>query len=252
MNIKVISSLLLTASIAFSGAASAAITGPTTLEFTNLPLGAYFGKANLPNNSTGTNCQGGQCIIEDGVFVGVVNETDNADTGAGTGEHLHRDGTSAFSYESDSTGLYFRLQDSTAFKFNSININASINSLNPDQGPNDFWEILGFNTAVNPGLDPSLPTSDGVNYPSRVAYQTFENGFTGTLLLNEDFANVNAVWLHYNDYHMVPQDGKVFNIVMDNIVLNAPVTSAVPVPGALWLFGSGLMGLLSYGRKKTA
>lgn len=36
---------------------------------------------------------------------------------------------------------------------------------------------------------------------------------------------------------------------VDNIVLN---TSAVPVPAALWLFGSGLMGLIGIARRKKA
>lgn len=44
--------------------------------------------------------------------------------------------------------------------------------------------------------------------------------------------------LHWNQQH----DGYVLNIS------SAP--AAVPIPAAMWLFGSGLLGLISYGRRK--
>jgi hypothetical protein len=28
--------------------------------------------------------------------------------------------------------------------------------------------------------------------------------------------------------------------------------AAVPIPGAVWLFGSALLGMIGYGRRKTA
>ena len=34
-----------------------------------------------------------------------------------------------------------------------MKFNAAIGVENPDTGSNDFWEILGFNTALNPDLD---------------------------------------------------------------------------------------------------
>jgi hypothetical protein len=37
---------------------------------------------------------------------------------------------------------------------------------------------------------------------------------------------------------------------MDSIIDN--FTAAVPVPAAVWLFGSGLLGLIGIARKKTA
>ena len=33
---------------------------------------------------------------------------------------------------------------------------------------------------------------------------------------------------------------------------NDPVVSAVPVPAAVWLFGSGLIGLIGIARRKKA
>ena len=39
-------------------------------------------------------------------------------------------------------------------------------------------------------------------------------------------------------------------ILLDNVVFNTP--APVPVPAAVWLFGSGLLGLASFSRKKRA
>ena len=41
------------------------------------------------------------------------------------------------------------------------------------------------------------------------------------------------------------------NLAIDNVTVTADV-SAVPVPAAVWLFGSGLLGLVGVARRKTA
>lgn len=41
------------------------------------------------------------------------------------------------------------------------------------------------------------------------------------------------------------------NLAIDNVTVTADV-SAVPVPAAVWLFGSGLLGLIGVARRKTA
>ncbi|MDD2762060.1 MAG: hypothetical protein PHH11_17430, partial [Methylomonas sp.] len=63
------------------------------------------------------------------------------------------------------------------------------------------------------------------------------------------FKNVAAIWIHYNGYPSTPS-GILFDLKVDNIVLAAP--AAVPVPGAVWLFGSALLGMVSFGRKRAA
>ena len=247
MNKKTISSLMFTASVALSGAASAAITGPTTIDFTGLIPASLAGKANLAPIASGSCAGTGNngCYNEDGMVVGIVEDTSNITA------HVHREGsgaTAALGYHSDSSGIYIRAQDSTAFSLTSMEFHADIiPGENPDTGPNDFWEILGFSTALNPGLD----TGDGTNYLTRVAYQTVANGFDGILSLNSDFPNISAFWIHFNGCRQPPVAGNAFAMHLDNIVVNA-VPAAVPVPAAVWLFGSGLMGLLSYGRKKAA
>jgi len=47
------------------------------------------------------------------------------------------------------------------------------------------------------------------------------------------------------------QSGIAETFTMDNLVYSSSPTSAVPVPAAVWLFGSGLLGLLGVRRKKA-
>ncbi len=87
-------------------------------------------------------------------------------------------------YHSDSSGIYIRSLDSKAFSLDSMDFMAPITSdENPDSGPNDFWDILGFNTALNPGLDTG--TGNCEDYATCVAYQKVANGFNGTLSVYE-------------------------------------------------------------------
>ena len=248
MNMKIISGLMLTASVAVVGVANASITGPTTINFSGMLSSSYAGKSNLAPLATG-NCSGvgnNGCFVEDGVVVGIVDDTSNVTA------HVHREGGAvdgSLGYHSDSSGIYIRAQDSTPFSLTSLDFLAPISVENPDNAANDVWEILGFNTALNLGLD----TGDGTNYSSRVAYQTVANGFDGNLLLDPAFQNISAFWIHYKGYPQTPADGKAFAMELDNVVLNAAVPpAAVPVPAAVWLFGSGLMGILANRRKKAA
>ncbi len=63
--------------------------------------------------------------------------------------------------------------------------------------------------------------------------------------------------LDYNDYPTYPHDA--FHIlgdttpIVDFVWVQWTPVSAVPIPAAVWLFGSGLLGLIGYSkRKKTA
>jgi hypothetical protein len=255
---KKISYGLLFAAVAVSGAANASITSDTLLNFNKgnppdvniestpgnigMTQQAYAGKPNtvpdVGGNCFGTNAEG--CYYEDGLVVGIVKDSSSSTA------HLHRSGISSdrmLAYHSDSSGIYIRAQDSTAFSLNSMDFKAPIDAAegNPDSGPNDFWEILGFNTALNPDLD----LGDGTNYATRVAYQQVFNGFDGLLTLNSGFSSINAFWIHYNGYTQTPTDGKEFAMKLDNVRV-----SAVPIPATLWLFLSGMMGLLALGKKR--
>ncbi len=241
---KLVTSLLFAASAVATGAANAAITGPAVVTFQGQDQSSWSGFANdapvAGGNCAGTGANG--CYYESGLAIGTVN-----DPTTGT-EHLHRvsfGGDRALGYHSDSSGIYFRAQDSSAFKLTSLDFSAAIDiDENPDSGTNDFWEILGYSSATNPGL------STAANNGPYTVRKTVANGFDDTVVFDDTWNNVKAVWIHYNGYQTTPA-GKQFGMHLDNVSVNAAVPpSNVPVPAAVWLFGTGLMGFLAMGKKK--
>lgn len=241
MNKKILIQLLLSAATGLSNTVNAAVTGPTTISFNPFPYASISGFGNV-EPLAGGNCPGSRntgCYYEDGMAVGIVEDTSNPIS------HLHGNGSGsvvALGYHSDSSGIYVRAVDGSAFRLTSMLFEAFIDAAgNPGTGPDDVWEILGFNTAENPELD----IGDGTNYSTRIAYQTVANGFNEVLTLDSAFNNINAFWIHYKGYPQTPIDGKQFSMQLDNIVLGAPV----PLPAAAWLFGGGLMTVLAFGKK---
>ncbi|MBD9363185.1 VPLPA-CTERM sorting domain-containing protein [Methylomonas fluvii] len=251
------------AMLAASSHADAAITAPTFVDFgvkpdraspnPVLPVGAYYGHANTAPGADGT-CNTTACIYQNGLVVGTLSEAIN------TGGHLHALNSvtdSEVSYHADAPGVYIRALDSTAFSLHSIQFKAPYAAEgNPYAGGTPipesfdpaihFYEIIGFSSALNP----ELTNGDGTHYSNRVAYQTIENGFSGTLALNQDFANVAAVWIHFHGAQSVEdiiEIGAEFKVQIDDIAVDAP--TAVPLPAASWILGSGLLGLISIARK---
>lgn len=252
---KMIGSLLATGLVSIAGSAFA--TGTIDFNTTDMTQAAYYGSANLGTGScTGTN-DTLDCYYQSGMAIGHV--YDPAATGANA--HLHRYTVAsdpntflptdyALEYHADSSGIYIRSVDGSAFSLDSLNIDATRSANNPLPATTK-WEILGFSNAVNPALS----AGDGTNYTNEVAYQAFQNGFAGTLsqsasTLNAAFDNVKAVWIHFQGYPATPTNGVAFSMLLDNVVTSSAV-SAVPVPAAVWMFGTGLLGLLSFGRKKS-
>lgn len=272
--------------------ASAEILSPTVVDFgykpdrntpdTVLKLGAYYSKGNL-TPIAGGNCPGedssNQCVYQNGMVISTVEDASGPDA------HLHQGGSTtnrAIAYHNDSGGVYIRAQDSTAFSLESIKFISPPSGENPyaiggtggHESTFDFFEILGFSEAVNSDLaaiDPyadlqfdgdGLPILSTYNpfdaYSNLVAYQTVENGVTdlgspvgvSTVFLNADFQNVKSVWIHYFLVPNVGEAGFPFKTQLDDISVNA--VAAVPVPAAAWLFGTGLLGVLSAGRKKAS
>jgi hypothetical protein len=181
---------------------------------------AYAGFANTAPIAGG-GCAGSGasgCYYQNGMVVGIVQDTSDPIA------HFHRGGTVADReavYHSDSTGLYIRSLDSKAFSLNSMDFKAPISADNPNTGSNDYWDILGFKTALNPGLDTG--TGNCTDYTTCVAYQKVANGFNGTLLLDPTFNNINAVWIHYHGYPQSPTDGISFSMALDNVSVSPVV-----------------------------
>lgn len=262
MNKKIISGALFAAVVTASGAANAAITSESILDFNpGMTFSAYAGFANnaplADGSCVGTGAAG--CFNDAGLVLGIVQDTSDPIA------HVHRAGTSSdrsLMYHGDSSGIYIRAQDSTMFSLTSMDINSSASDENPDAtgtyisadtgesvtsvaGANDYFEILGYSSALNIGLDTAA------NSGSWIARQTVANGFNGLLTLDSAFNNIGALWIHYAGYQQSPKDGKAFALELDNVKVNAAV-SAVPVPAAVWLFGSGLMGFLYSAKRKAS
>lgn len=186
------------------------ISGEALIGFSFLDSATY-GKANM---NTGTACPEGSCYLEKGILVGSV-----YDPASNTG-HVHRkiegDNTLA-QYHADSAGVYLRAANGEAFSAVNLLFKAPLNAGNSGNGPNDFWEILGFNDAVNPNLS----EGNGTNYNTRVAYQIVANGFNDLLTLNNEFENINALWIHYKGEPKIPDSDIAFEALIDNIRLNS-------------------------------
>ena len=56
-----------------------------------------------------------------------------------------------------------------------------------------------------------------------------------------NFGNVGAAWTAF--------DGTPYTEKF-NITLNGTAATVIPVPAAVWLFGSGLLGLVGVARRK--
>ncbi|MGR8930710.1 MAG: hypothetical protein ACU836_08725 [Gammaproteobacteria bacterium] len=270
--------LLFGALAGMSQAGSAALTGTdtVTIDFPSSIMtdAAYGYGANDAPTSDGTcpSTGGAPCYEEDGFVIGTPANGDMTN-------HVHRVNVSlkdrAMAYHADSSGIYLRAADLSAFNLKSMEFDAEFkvggenliygpdmdftNPLSDDQadigllGPDERWEIFGFSNAVNP----DIVANDG--YPTATAYATIANGFVGTVgtdagndfVLGEAFKDVGAIWIHYFGFPGKPA-GISFYMETDNLLLGAPEVANVPVPAAVWMFGSGLFGLLSLNRRNAA
>lgn len=187
------------------------IAGDINIQFSGMRFSSYAGAANVAPEANG-NCPGtgsAGCYYENGMAFGIVSDATNPIA------HLHRTGSAAsaqLTYHADSSGIYVRAQNNVAFALNSLLFDASATT---NTGANDYWNILGFNTAANPNLGTNQ------NPSTKVASQTVPANFNGSLQLNPGFQNVNAFWIYYNGYPQTPSDGKEFSVNVDNISLSA-------------------------------
>ncbi|MDD2758901.1 MAG: DUF3570 domain-containing protein, partial [Methylomonas sp.] len=211
---------------------------------------AYGYGANMPPLADGS-CPvtgGSPCYIEDGFVIGSPSDGNSTN-------HLHRASSfvggglsdRSLEHHADSSGIYIRALDGSAFDLQSIRFKAPITEDNliygeggpaenpdgisdtPDDiallGSQEKWEIFGFSNAVNP----TITNTDG--YATAVALASVPNGFDGkigtdassNIVLSNAFKNVAAVWIHYKGYPSTPE-GIVFDVKLDNIVL-APLTT---------------------------
>ena len=116
--------------------------------------------------------------------------------------------------------------------------------------------------AVNPGesfavdwfenISDSIPLQTDNPSPFSFDVYSFSNGFFGTGL--EDVSGKLVMSNIIGDFNIASismrtllNDGSFTSYVEQNFV----VTPAIPIPAAVWLFGSGLIGLIGFARRKT-
>ena len=76
---------------------------------------------------------------------------------------------------------------------------------------------------------------------------TWTNSGQGVTLLD----SFSTGGIDMNSFTLLPQNG-VTAIYLHSIDFDVPVTSEVPVPAAVWLFGSALFGLFGVARRRSA
>jgi hypothetical protein len=255
---KILPALLLTGGATFAGQASA-YTATNTMTFLtdNATPSSIYGTSNTANTS-GT-------YQEDDIVAGVVD--DPTDISA----HLHRMGDTTnrgIEYAADSTGIYIRKADGSAFSLISLDYDLGLSAAGGS------FAIYGYANAINDPLlsdagSPFPTDPEGGLVPFVASKLIANDGIGGTSSApiyrnlsvaapGNDFENISAFWITFQGFNHSPTNNYIgdpslrdFNIHVDNIVLGAAVPS-VPVPGAVWLFGTGLAGLMVSRRKKAA
>jgi len=227
------------ATLAIIATSSSATANTQIIEFNEMNSAAYYGKANAVGQCTGFTT----CYTETGAADYYIGTTE--DVAAGPFTHLHRAGDgSSLQHHADAAGIYGRRIDEGTFNLNSFD---AIELAGDNTG---IFNIIAFDSAYNSDI-----TGFGVDYTAAAGYlgqQQINSGAAGsTVNLNQSiFANIKAFAIFYDGYNYTPSDGTDWDIVVDNI--NVSAVSAVPVPAAAYLFGTGLIGLVSLGRKKAA
>ncbi|QSA97036.1 hypothetical protein [Methylococcus sp. EFPC2] len=248
-SMKPLAGLLMAACAAFSGNVLA-----STVNFTGVAT-ATSGHANT-DSSSGS-------FVQDGVVVGVV--ADPTDSGA----HFHRAGLSSdreAQYHPDSTGIYVRREDKQNFSLQSIWLDVTNGETPAGVNPGSYV-IYGYANAVNdPLLSNSATGEPEWGQVTPVATYSFANDgvFAGNVslaTLDPAWGNIGAFWIHFAGFPHSPTtnyltsvypdfDLRVDDIVLGDVVLPPP--ASVPVPAAVWLFGSALAGVGAISRRKKA
>lgn len=219
--------------------ASGTASATEIIKFNQMNVAAYYGKANVSGQCTGFTT----CYTETGApsfYIGT-----NDDPAAGPFTHLHRGSNgSSLQHHADAAGIYGRRIDRGTFDFNSFD---AIDVAGDNGG---VFQVVAFSRAYNTDI-----IGSSVNYKRAAGYigqQTITRADRRTTVSLDQsiFANIKAFAIFYDGYNYTPSDGTDWDIVIDNVTFDA-VVAPVPVPAAAYLFATGLIGLVSFGRKKA-
>lgn len=112
-----------------------------------------------------------------------------------------------------------------------------------------FFDVTLFNGATSLGsMSYSMPNPQGDTGFTNSAYPT-DGIFALSIDFDTDFGGVgnNAVSM----LRLTIGDGYTANSAVPSFIGGYHTTAPVPVPAAVWLFGSGLLGLAGVARRRT-
>ena len=98
--------------------------------------------------------------------------------------------------------------------------------------------IFGTMTAELVGT--SIPSGTTGPIMLRMSFDDSNNLFTGSY-------NLGSVWVDFSPVSLMPGGAGSFQVGLDGAYVQV-----VPIPAAVWLFGSGLLGLIGIARRKKS
>ena len=143
------------------------------------------------------------------------------------------------------------------FSFQSMDVLTAVLQSDSLTHPNATVTVRGYLGGVN-GMMNGTVEADGItmqyNGGAQVAQATITETTLGTfdfLAADAGFGEVDYVEFFFSDFYRVTPSSlgdTALQFDFDNIVVGT--VSAVPVPAAVWLFGTGLIGLVSCSKRK--
>jgi len=238
--LNTISGMALLALTSIPGTASAVTS---TVTFDNIDAATY----GIANEAGG--CDFDPCYTESGMTVATIGDP------TAPNAHIHRFAPRLSTdyevqYHQDSAGIYLRKTDESAFSLDSLTIVDLFGDTSFGNGQviHDVFQIEAFSEAYNTDIWGATQGTGANNIGMQTITNT--NIGAGNLTLDSFFSNVKAVWFHYDNTTFTPNGSENFDLRLNDLVISD--VSAVPVPAAAYLFGTGLIGLVSLGRKKAA
>ena len=201
-----------------------------------------------------------------GIFINPTGPAGMLTTGVGTSSFTWGDG-SAFGSPPSSlafTGASFDEDENSPFVFgtmdyfngtisiptgaDAVDLSVALNFTSPSGFVENFLFELGLITTPNTS-DPNA-SADFVNFDNTVPSNFFSFAGTDYTLEFLGFGLLTGGGFTIQDSFRV-LEGESASVDLLGRITSTP--SAVPVPAAVWLFGSALLGLVGFGRrKKTA
>lgn len=263
-----------------AGQASAHLTGPVTMDFQG--AGNIMPAAVGPTSPDKEYVQNGIFHTAVGFAAGPGDFTNSTPAGSHVHGALNNTGTptQVTQLEADSGGGLFTLQGNVAFDF-GLSQFGDYNTATAEAFSFVSADVPTLQLRhLAPGFPPTLDPNNKANltirgYTSADLSQSFDfvieegdvaPGTLGYNFINQD-SRFESVYLveYFFDGDGVNTDGPgrgnnptsnsawgQLLVEFNNVNFDAAPASAVPVPAAVWLFGTGLVGLLGIGRRQAA